>query len=766
MESINEEPTQAFEDGCPLSLLAYDSSAALLTVGNGGTIQLRDIRQELISGEWPKDFGEANNSSGLPSSRTLSPQPLLGVRAVQLSVSHDGAYAATGGTDTEDSDVAAVALLDLTFRRPAPRDGRGAERCECAHVDEEHFRSRPGLRVLQMAWHPGSSTHLAILTSDNTWQLYHAGNLSHPEQRFELRLQRRRGVGVDGGEGRRAVAFAFGPQHLWQRFTVFIMCSDGTLFSLCPVAPFGAGVPASVVQALTEAASDSDDCFTTQAWLQQALSGPVSERENSVASGVVSVQRHALDEHAPALSGPLAVACAEGPAGSFLEWTQEEDKAVSLCAIWFGGAATVLVAASANGLLGAHLLAEDICPVWAESAPLCLTDDVLLLGVRSEVPVVDEAPATLLLVDLVDLQMQPARADEADSEQPGPSAVHLLSDEAAPERLFVRTQSAAWTITLSWLPALANFLAEDREALQDVAQLPPPRVEELFTTEPGNAIVGACVMGDALTGTALVLLTSDGSHHCLRPSGSLPADQQPTGEEEGSQAARELEEQVQQLYGALLRGPKGQRHTEGLSLSVSSPEGTKALGEGIGSLLERHVEFIHQGHHHLLPRADELKQAGEAQLHQLERLTDLYTAVQQSQASLVARLDRAARLHANLQSRVKLLAELHHQLPRPLSIAEMRVRDVTIPDAEASLEELQRSVQSARRQWAAISSKAQRKSSARAATAAAPAPSVPAAQLRRVRAALAEQAALTASAGRALAAMQSWVDAWQQDTGC
>ncbi len=65
------------------------------------------------------------------------------------------------------------------------------------------------------------------------------------------------------------MAFAFGQQHLWQRFTVFFMCSDGTLFSLCPVAPFGAGMPASVVQALTEAASDSDDCFTTRAWLQQ-----------------------------------------------------------------------------------------------------------------------------------------------------------------------------------------------------------------------------------------------------------------------------------------------------------------------------------------------------------------------------------------------------------------------------------------------------------------------------------------------------------------
>ncbi len=45
----------------------------------------------------------------------------------------------------------------------------------------------------------------------------------------------------------------------------------------------------------------------------------------------------------------------------------------------------MLAVASARGLLGLHLLAEDIFPTWAESAPLCLTDDTLLLGVRSEV---------------------------------------------------------------------------------------------------------------------------------------------------------------------------------------------------------------------------------------------------------------------------------------------------------------------------------------------------------------------------------------------
>lgn len=56
----------------------------------------------------------------------------------------------------QDPDQAAIALLDLTFRRPAARDGTGAERCETAQIDEEHFRSRPGLRVLQMGWHPGT----------------------------------------------------------------------------------------------------------------------------------------------------------------------------------------------------------------------------------------------------------------------------------------------------------------------------------------------------------------------------------------------------------------------------------------------------------------------------------------------------------------------------------------------------------------------------------------------------------------------------------
>ena len=55
-------------------------------------------------------------------------------------------------------------------------------------------------------------------------------------------------------------------------------------------------------------------------------------------------------------------------------------------------------------------------------------------------------------------------------------------------------------------------------------QLPTPSVEQLLGAKPGTAIVGACPVGDALTGTALVAATSDGKLHCLWPSSGRATD--------------------------------------------------------------------------------------------------------------------------------------------------------------------------------------------------------------------------------------------------
>ena len=59
--------------------------------------------------------------------------------------------------------------------------------------------------------------------------------------------------------------------------------------------------------------------------------------------------------------------------------------------------------------------------------------------------------------------------------------------------------------------------------------------------------------------------------------------------------------EVEHIYGALLHGPKKQAPTEGMRLPLRTPQGTKALSEAIHALLEGHVEYIHQAHHHLLP---------------------------------------------------------------------------------------------------------------------------------------------------------------------
>ena len=41
--------------------------------------------------------------------------------------------------------------------------------CRCVSVGEHYFSSHAGVRLLQVGWHPGSSTdsHLLLLTSDN-----------------------------------------------------------------------------------------------------------------------------------------------------------------------------------------------------------------------------------------------------------------------------------------------------------------------------------------------------------------------------------------------------------------------------------------------------------------------------------------------------------------------------------------------------------------------------------------------------------------------
>ena len=147
-------------------------------------------------------------------------------------------------------------------------------------------------------------------------------------------------------------------------------------------------------------------------------------------------------------------------------------------------------------------------------------------------------------------------------------------------------------------------------------QLPAPAVEQLLSAEPGAAIVGACPVGDALTGSALMAATSDGKLHCLWPSGARTSDMVivPDCEilgnpryvlcgltrrvllvviarvtdsvvamqEEGARsvASDAASAEVEQMYGALLQGPRALRPPEGMGLPLRTPQGTPGAQRG------------------------------------------------------------------------------------------------------------------------------------------------------------------------------------------
>ena len=72
----------------------------------------------------------------------------------------------------------------------------------------------------------------------------------------------------------------------------------------------------------------------------------------------------------------------------------------------------------------------------------------------------DQARVPLLLLDLIDLEAgQPGMPGSLDAEE-GRAPFLLLPDPAVPERVFVRSATAAWSVCLTWLPALTSWLSE------------------------------------------------------------------------------------------------------------------------------------------------------------------------------------------------------------------------------------------------------------------------------------------------------------------
>jgi len=107
------------------------------------------------------------------------------------------------------------------------------------------WAARPGLKIIHVEWHPRCEGHIGLFTSDSSFWLFNvAKSVEEEEQRISV-----------GPTNRVIVSFAFGPASAsnWEVLTVYFTSLDGSIFALCPVAPYGLSLPISVATSLVSA---------------------------------------------------------------------------------------------------------------------------------------------------------------------------------------------------------------------------------------------------------------------------------------------------------------------------------------------------------------------------------------------------------------------------------------------------------------------------------------------------------------------------------
>lgn len=713
--------------------LAYDGAGRLYAYGKDHVLRSVSVREQLLDDSAQEAAQDDEVQQNEQRVRLLQPDTALPCDAERLHINRAGTYALVygHGNDAREDGAPALHVVSLTQRE---------EDAVAMPLEDMLLVDRPGLQILQAAWHPGSDVHFATLTSDNIFRLYHVDDLTSPEQQVELRLRERQPLGLTDMEGSQAAAFTFGSLHLWERFAVFFACSDGKLFVVTPIAPFGCAVPASALHRLhahTDAATEAASRSCARAWLQQAFPS-LGHADTSSALGSVTCHPAALDEHAPALQGPLHLTAPGGARhDSLLDFLDADDDVVACQMLGSGGAVGCLAVGTAGAAVGLLAIADAVQPCWAPQPPQATLDSSgSIVTTRSQAVRHAVGAPQVLLLDVVHLQEEAGQHASA-------TPLQLLPSPAESDSLYAAHASGVVAVKLPWLPRLAALVSGADGDGSDRAPLPATAVQDICS-HPAP-ISGFSVIGDALLGAAVVAADASGGLHCLAPAAGAAAQllRQPQSAAAASPAAPahspDVEAAVTEHFGQLLSQPASDGIVPDGPRYAGTPDGQRALADAVAALRERHVEFAHAAHHDLLQHAKRLQGNAAAQERQLAQLQRQAARLAAAAAAQEQQLQRATDLHDNLEARFRLLASLHWSLPQPMSAAEASFSAKDLPALERIAADLKRKCRDA----------ASRVNAAQDAAAAQPRlhaaqqpPALPPSQVRRVREALGEQAAV------------------------
>lgn len=88
--------------------------------------------------------------------------------------------------------------------------------------------------VTQTDFHPLSENHITVLTSDNYLRIYRIDKLGKSQEEQKILLLKK----SEKLKNEKVVAFTFGQNRGWERFTIYFITNSGNFYYICPIIPY------------------------------------------------------------------------------------------------------------------------------------------------------------------------------------------------------------------------------------------------------------------------------------------------------------------------------------------------------------------------------------------------------------------------------------------------------------------------------------------------------------------------------------------------
>lgn len=633
--------------------------------------------------------------------KTLRPNMKVNVPVRYLAIGR------TGQSVVLASD-GSIMVLYLNDRIASPADDG---LCRAIAVGSKRIYSSKdseALRILQVTWHPHSDTHLGILSSDCVFRLFDlSSNLEIPEQEYHLQpatLQN-----LMSAVAIRPVAFAFGGEHLWDRFTVFVLFSNCSVYALCPVVPFGSIYNSSAIEDIYKDAymlglqsnsigsKDANNVSLAVAWLESIFPELVNSandltREKSASLGLKARPYIPFDASV-SLQGPLSIMLGGNASSGSDETKEQHVRAVSFLYNTVSKDSILAIGLS-DGQMRIFALADELQPVWnfGSSPRLVVDNDGNLLSVAMVVEAklgntLDDSTSSvetsdrknkvmdnswswhsppLLQLSVVDFALPKTVLEVA--------PLSLLTDPIIPERLYCYHGGGIDAILLHWLPF--SDLTADRSSAGKAPSVFP--VLDTCPTEDSipTPLLGVTTVLDSFGKSWLLVLTSacecaviemktQRELHPLQIDCSKENDQSLEASEMGSMEIMSKE---------LLLGPKDipipQVSSSGRSLTADSIEGRSILHDHYKLLHEKYVEYAHKVYVELKYHGLRLNKVVDDQQLRLQEVKEKLHGAQKNENYLRERTVKAVEVNRQLEERLKKFSNLPGVKEAPLTAAE------------------------------------------------------------------------------------------------